>query len=176
MTTALAFPLLSAALLVPRSGPSLALPANLRVDRAFACVVQVMAERSPTFRRQLARLAATPELTVIVRPSGIDRDRDARALTRFARAGADLRGAEVLVARDQHAMVPELIGHELEHVIEQLDQADLPRHAEAHASGVTRGPRDAVFAKYFETERAREIGRKVSREVGPIPRCEPASS
>ena len=71
--------------------------------------------------------------------------------------------------------MPELVAHELEHVVEQLDRVDLPRRATAAASGVTRGPRGALFPEYFETERARQIGRRVAGEVGIVSSCEASS-
>lgn len=143
-------------------------PPNLHLHRAFTCVVRVMSERSPTFRRQLVRLAARPSVIVTVHPHRDRMPDDVRARTRFTRTDGTLREANVLVTLDTPTLVPELIAHEIEHVIEQLDGVDLLQRSDAAASGVTRGPRNAVFAKYIETERARIVGRLVAGEVGPV--------
>ena len=160
---------LSMAMFDPVSGQSATWPENLRVHPAFRLVVQLMAERSPTFRRQLVRLAGCPSVIVTMHPYRDGRLGDIAARTLFGRAGAELRDANVLVTLDNPATVPELVAHEIEHVIEQLDGVDLRRLAEAGASGVRGGPHGALFTRYFETERARQIGRRVASEVGPVP-------
>jgi hypothetical protein len=56
----------------------------------------------------------------------------------------------------------ELIAHELEHVIEQLDHVDLPSRAALPGTGVRRtvSPDGA-----FETTRASQTGLRVAQEV-----------
>ena len=61
--------------------PEAGLPANLRVDSMFQVVVQGMYQRSPAFRRQVARISAAGMLRVRVLPE--DRPRPS--------AGADAR-------------------------------------------------------------------------------------
>ena len=56
----------------------------------------------------------------------------------------------------------ELIAHELEHVIEQLDDVDLATAASRTDSGVVVFARDE---QVFETRRATEAGRRVALEV-----------
>jgi hypothetical protein len=56
----------------------------------------------------------------------------------------------------------ELIAHELEHVIEQLDQIDLASLAALRDTGVRHAQGEGVV---FETARATQVGLKVTREV-----------
>ena len=57
----------------------------------------------------------------------------------------------------------ELIAHEFEHIIEQLDGVDLAAHAAQRHTGVTAiGHRHDIF----ETMRAKRAGLKVVSELG----------
>ncbi len=117
-----------------------------------------MLARSPTFRRQCARLAAAPHLTVLIRsdpPVG-------------TRAGA-LTAIQAKVAREIEAVVrvgmshrtAELIAHEIEHIIEQLDGVDLRAKSRLPASGV----RHVWDLDAYETTRAIATGLRVAREL-----------
>jgi hypothetical protein len=53
----------------------------------------------------------------------------------------------------------ELIAHELEHVLEQVDGIDLRRRARQRLNGVI------ILGGRYETERARSVGRTVAREA-----------
>jgi hypothetical protein len=110
---------------------------------------------SPTFRRQCARLAET-SVTVIVRVVGPRRLRGLSAMTRITRSDGLARHADVFLG----ALTPELLAHELEHVLEQIDGIDLSS-LEAHAvHGVQKDQWDR-----FETTRAFRIGQIVADEV-----------
>jgi Tol biopolymer transport system component len=125
-------------------------PPNLRAG-AFLPLVERMWQVSPRFRRQCARLAAAPALTVTVRAESMRVRSDIRAFTRMRREKGTLVAADInlLVVAD----AVELIAHEVEHVIEQLDGAE-PQH---DACGRRTGA--------VETCRAVEVGRQVAREV-----------
>ena len=56
----------------------------------------------------------------------------------------------------------ELIAHEMEHVIEQLDEIDLPSLADLPDTGVHHTLSAGVT---FETSRAAQTGLRVAREV-----------
>ena len=58
----------------------------------------------------------------------------------------------------------ELIGHEFEHIIEQLDGIDLVRVQQQGLSGVTLGH------KHFETVRADTTGKRVALEFAHPPK------
>ena len=127
---------------------------------ALEPVVHEMCRRSPTFRRQLLRLADAPGLVVtiaIVRSRGSD---EVAATTRFAREQRLLRRADVEISGAKVQRLVELIAHELEHVLEQLDDVNLALLAEGpgvSSSGHTRG-------RSFETVRASQIGLEVAAQ------------
>jgi len=79
----------------------------------------------------------------------------ARAMTRMVRQ-IDGLTARVEVARYDN--VVELIAHELEHVIEQIDRVDLAESAAGIYSVAAGG-------MVFETERAKRVGLTVAQEV-----------
>jgi hypothetical protein len=136
------------------------IPGNLQADQAYRVLLESMLERSPTFRRQCQRLASTPHLTVRLNPSGSFWTRGARALTRFARGASGGLDAEISLARGEDEV--ELIAHEIEHVIEQIDEIDLSSLAALHDTGV----RQTLYAgASFETSRAAQTGLRVAREV-----------
>jgi hypothetical protein len=132
-----------------------ALPSNLQVAPMYRELVESMAERSPTFRGQLLRIATAPRLTIDL--DVVPHIVGARAVTRM------VRHADGLAARAQVSQfddVVELIAHELEHVIEQIDGVDLAADAGQPGSGVR-----ATGPMTFETVRAKRIGVIVAQEV-----------
>jgi hypothetical protein len=139
--------------------PRVPIPYNLQVDPAYRPLLEWMLERSPTFRRQCLRVAGNPQLTIHLYLSGTYPTRGGRALTRFSRAGGSLH-AEVYVARFDNDV--ELIAHEIEHVIEQLDGIDLSSLAALPDTGVHQ---TTPTADVFETSRAAQAGLRVAREV-----------
>ena len=88
---------------------------NLRISAAYTELVAEMLSRSPTFRRQYARLARAPFLSVVLR-SDMPPGRRVPALTQLLFRGG---GTEALVHVTPSARSSELIAHELEHIIEQ---------------------------------------------------------
>jgi len=116
-----------------------------------------MLRLSPTFRRQCQRLAAATNVIVVVRLEELQRRPSFNARTAFARHGHDERIA-VEVFLQLSANAAELIAHEIEHILEQLDGVDL--EAQLGSGNVWRREDGA-----FETRRATEVGRRVAREV-----------
>ena len=129
-------------------------PTNLK-GGVFQTVVDRMWRQSPTFRRQCGRVAASPELTVFIRLDSPHTPSSVRAFTTFSRKNGSIVKAEIVLLSASQTI--ELIAHELEHVIEQLDGVDLTGH---HAAGAAH-----AGANTFESERAIEAGRRVAREV-----------
>jgi hypothetical protein len=134
---------------------------NISFPAAYRPLVATMLTRSATFRRQCARLAAASYLSIIIRaeaPKGIQ----SPALTRIRRE-ADGR----LIAITQLALSSrsaELLAHEFEHIIEQLDGVDLEIMSRLRSTGVKRvGEVDA-----FETRRAILTGLRVARESAVV--------
>jgi hypothetical protein len=123
----------------------------------FERTVQDMWQRSPTFRRQVARLSGAA-LIVTIDTCGGDCLASVRGQTTMTFAHGAVIRAHARI-RSSIVEVPELIAHELEHVIEQLDGVDLARLARQGNHVIrtdARGP--------YETARANSIGRAVASE------------
>ena len=135
-----------------------AVPPNLDPG-IYRTVVQEMLKLSPTFRRQCWRITTASGLVVTLLPGNRSNMPRVRARTRISREGRHLVAIIEIFSPDQAA---ELIAHELEHVIEQLDGVDLASKADAAMSGVKRGeaPEPA-----FETVRATRAGLTVAAEI-----------
>jgi hypothetical protein len=142
------------------SRASIALPPNLIVPPLFRDVVDTMIRTSPTFRRQCVRIANAPRMTVVLdwfQPKDFER---IRARTMLSTAPDGSRSATVLIRPVDDPV--ELIAHELEHVLEQLDDIDLSARAAVPASGVRGcGCRENTF----ETIRAVRAGQAAAAEV-----------
>jgi len=119
-----------------------------------------MLERSATFRRQMLRVAGNPHLIVHLHLHGASWTGGARAFTRFVRTAGGGLEADISLTRFDDDV--ELIAHEMEHVIEQLDEVDLSSLAGLRDTGVSQsGP----VGETFETTRAAQTGLRVAREV-----------
>jgi hypothetical protein len=136
------------------------IPDNLEVDPTYRPLLEWMLERSPTFRRQCLRVAGSSALTVRLYPSGSFWTRGARAITQFVRGAGGGMDAEIYLTRLDDEV--ELIAHEIEHVIEQLDEVDLSSLAELPDTGVHQ---TLSAGATFETSRAAQTGLRVAREV-----------
>jgi hypothetical protein len=134
------------------------LPA-LQIEKPLEPIVREMCRRSLTFRRQLIRLAGAPSLVVTVTVRPLRTSSDAEAITRFVREHGLLRRADVEIGRDLASRV-ELIAHELEHVLEQLDDVNLTYMAQGPGVRSHRSERGLAF----DTARAGQIGRYVAAE------------
>ena len=136
------------------------MPPNIVVSSMFRPLFESMLRQSPTFRRQCMRIAAEPSLTVHVAITPPSPGYDVRATTRLTRNGRGHLSAAVQIAPQD---VQQLIAHEFEHIIEQLDGVNLAAHAAQRHTGVTAiGHRGDMF----ETMRAKRAGLKVVSELG----------
>ncbi len=133
----------------------LALPANLVAPANYQDLLHRLWVRSATFRRQCARIEAAAAWRVEVIPAQAVKP-GTRADTRITLKGS---GGVASVNLMPRVDLVELIGHEMEHVIEQLDGVDLPRSAERHLDGV-----EVFNDADYETARAIAVGRLVARE------------
>lgn len=138
-----------------RLAGTIPVPANIEVSPIYQPLVHAMLQRSPTFQRQMLRIANS-RITMVIRP-GAGRAGRARARTHIRSApGRELQAiVEVLDVRD-HA---ELIAHEIEHIIEKLDGIDFRGRASQRSSGITH------TGEGFETTRAVRTGRAVADEM-----------
>jgi hypothetical protein len=137
------------------------IPRNLIVAPIFREHVQMMRALSPTFRQQCIRLAHEPRLTVVLGSDSAAVPTETRASTKITRERNGGLRAVVRIKQREH--VTELIAHEIEHVIEQLDGVDLKRMAAMNASGVHQCR--CAETDSFETVRAVLAGEQVAREV-----------
>ncbi|MEO6238860.1 MAG: hypothetical protein ABIQ52_17835 [Vicinamibacterales bacterium] len=128
------------------------LPANID-SGMFASAILKMLSLSETFRDQCHRIAAQPALRV--RLNITLQAADYRAVTVLARYEAGYLRAEVTLVFAENYV--ELVAHEFEHVLEQVDGIDLRAIA---ALGQARHLPDGSY----ETPRATLAGQQVWRE------------
>lgn len=131
------------------------LPPNLTSVAVLHPALEKM-RSSPTFRNQCRRLAGASHLRVNLLLEELGRRPSHRA--RAAMKYRDGRLVSVDIHLTNFDEPVELIAHEIEHVIEQLDGIDLAVHARA---GTVSKRDDGAF----ETRRAIEVGKRVAREV-----------
>jgi hypothetical protein len=133
------------------------LPPNVTVRDPFQDVVRAMLTLSPTFRAQCARIAAAPHLRVVMRLDlrSHGRGYGARTTFTFGQAGEVMARIE-FVAGVNYAPI---VGHEFEHVLEQLDRWHLPGMA-AGGDGVHE-----IAPGIYETQRAIRAGHRVESEM-----------
>jgi hypothetical protein len=132
------------------------LPGNFQVAAAYREWIVDLIARSPTLTRQCLAIAGAPGVHVLMdstrRLVGLD-----RARTSFVRDRGTLSATVTIpMTRD----FVELLAHELEHVLEQIEGVNLRRLAQVRDSGVR-----AVGHNVFETARAFEAGRAAVRET-----------
>jgi hypothetical protein len=137
------------------------LAGRLRIEPGLEPTVIDLCRRSSRFRRQMARLTGIGGLAVTVRQVVYPPTSSWRAQAAITRVGGRLRSADVRVQPGTTRQLAELIAHEFEHILEQLDGVDLQRWV-GH-SGVRRIGPDAADSP-IETERARQVGRLVAGE------------
>jgi hypothetical protein len=127
------------------------------MDPELRPLLDSLLESSPTFRSQWDRLGREPKLYVRVRLDARLDDSSLRARTVVRRAEDQTVVAlvDIRVFGDR----AELLGHEIEHVIEQLEGLNLPQLA-----GASRGVWE-THRGVFETERAIRAGQRVFKEM-----------
>lgn len=132
------------------------LPANVKLLHDIELAIQFIYDRSASFREQIARIAKADNLRVTVRidPSIPGR---CRAFTIIQRRGQKIRAEVHLPPSSDHA---ELLAHEFEHILEQIEGLDLQSLARVKNSGV----HEQDYA-VFETDRAQAAGRVVKSET-----------
>lgn len=136
--------------------PTLALPGSIELEEGLQPIVKWMLEHSPRFRQQCRTLAAAPRLRATVTVSYRQSIATYRAHTAFRQTGTG--GLDARIEIRSASDISELLGHEFEHLIEQLDGVDLSILVrEGEARRLTDGA--------FETERAIAAGQQVAGEV-----------
>jgi hypothetical protein len=134
-------------------------PSNFHVDEILQPVVSALLGKSETFRRQWDTINASRLIQVRVQSIiGLQDDSRARARGQLSRYAYGSMRATIEIPAT--ADVTELLPHELEHVIEQLEGVDLQGLAQRGEQGVVE-----VRPGVYETARARAAGLQVVREV-----------
>ena len=133
---------------------------NIHVDPLLQPHVAKLLERSPTLRRQWQAIGSHRLIRVSLISSPLLREvpSAARARTEFSRYA--FGAIRAVVALPTAADITELLPHELEHVLEQIEGLDLPALSRQRASGVQEVARGT-----YETDRARHAGFSALREV-----------
>jgi hypothetical protein len=133
------------------------MPANISAGRAGALVLEAAA-MSETFRRQCATLARAAHLTVQIYFVGRMHTSLARATTEIWRRPG--KGLMAIVHVPVSTDAIELLAHEFEHLVEELDGVCLQTMLANGEPGVTRNASGA-----YETFRAKRAGLQVAAEV-----------
>jgi hypothetical protein len=129
-------------------------PWTVTLPDALHSWVGALIEGSPTFHVQWQTLARVAQLRLKVEFNSTLPDDSAR--TRVYRYEYGLIVAVVELPLIGHRA--ELLGHEFEHVVEQIEGLDLRRAAHVRSAGVYN------LGYGFETQRAHRAGRQVARE------------
>jgi len=135
------------------------LPNNIQIEANLRPLVSMLLRKSSTFRRQCVRISLASNLRIVVLAIPPLREASApRARATFTRFlhGAIRVVIEIPVASDYVELLP----HELEHVIEQLEGVNLATLARRGGHGVIE-----IDPGVFETARARAAGLAVVDEV-----------
>ncbi len=136
--------------------PTLTLPDSIGLDDGLQSIVRSALEHSPTFRQQCRALAAAPRLRATVSVSYRRVAGTTRARTSFRQNQWGVLAAEIEIRSVLE--LTELLAHEFEHLIEQLDGVDLKALAK---EGMAHRLADGAF----ETTRAVAAGQQVAGEV-----------
>jgi hypothetical protein len=132
-------------------------PNNIEVARTLAPVFAQALTQSPTVQRQCQLIAVAPHVRIAVRLQ-VGRLPGGRAAATISRYEAGALFAEIRLPVSVDLI--ELLAHELEHVIEQMEGINLAQLADERQNGVARLADGA-----FETRRAQAAGRAAAHEV-----------
>lgn len=133
------------------------LPRNVQIYEMFRPTVQLLIEQSPTLQRQCRIIAAAVHVRIVIQTRSPEGG-PARARATIARHEAGALRATIVLPISQD--MPELLAHELEHVIEQIEGVDLAALARRDSSQATRDHQGT-----FETARATRAGQAAAAEI-----------
>jgi len=134
-----------------------ALPANIIVPGGYQQWIETIIERSPTLQRQCLAIASAEHVVVRLRSTD-PISGDCRATTSFSR---DRTGRlRAVVSIPVSVDFAELLAHEFEHVVEQIEGLNLRRLARSPESGVRE-----IRRNVFETQRATDAGLMAAMEL-----------
>ncbi|MEO7272372.1 MAG: hypothetical protein ABIX28_17545, partial [Vicinamibacterales bacterium] len=134
---------------------------NVQINHVLVPVVQELIVASPAFAAQCARIAEARYVRVIINPvlsSSTTSRGTARTAMRRYTSGALIAVVDMPVPLT-FMEYAELFGHELEHILEQIDRVDLAALSDA-GDGASRLSDGA-----YETARARRAGLLIADEI-----------
>jgi hypothetical protein len=134
--------------------PPSSTPSHVFITPCLRPLIDEMLRRSPTFRAQMDRLARTRALGIAIALKASTSRQPAEASIRHYDSGLMLALVSIHSVSDKE----ELIAHEIEHVLEQIERVPLARLARAGSSVWATG-------NSYETLRAIDAGRRVAKEV-----------
>jgi hypothetical protein len=141
--------------------PGVMIPLNMHVNPVLVQIVTALLASSPAFAAQCAQIADARFVRITINPvmssSTTSRGSARTAMRRFT-AGALVAVVDMPVPLTMGEYA-ELFGHELEHVIEQIDGVDLQAMTDAH-EGASRLADGA-----YETVRARRAGLLIAEQI-----------
>jgi hypothetical protein len=138
----------------PGTAAHLDVPPHITLTPVLTEIVGEMLKRSPRFREQWATLGAARHVRIAVRLDFRSGTYRARSIVSRHQYGLITATVE-LPAFGNHV---ELLAHEFEHIVEQLEGLNLRRLSTDLSAGVYN------LGYAYETERAYEVGRQVARE------------
>lgn len=131
---------------------------NIHIDQRLRPAVAEMLRSSETFRQQWTTLARSHRVHVTVFMTDGPIDRTCRAKTTIRKYSSGLLFAIVQIP--PRGDYTELVAHEFEHVLEQIDGVDLAALVRSGSTSVRQRADGA-----FETARAQRAGLAVAAEV-----------
>ena len=136
----------------------LEVPGNIQVAPPLGSLVARALAHSPTIRQQCLAIAAAPHVRVAVRQHVGRPPAGARATATITRYEHGALFAEIRLPICVNQI--EMLAHELEHVLEQMEGVNLKLLSASRAGGVSR-----LSDGSFETARAEAAGRAAAEEV-----------
>jgi hypothetical protein len=138
---------------------AIALPSNVVMPKDMKPILLRMIERSPTFRSQCQKIDSTPYLRIAIEIVPRLSDCQCRALSTVKRYTTGLVVIKVQIIVPSIHIV-EVIGHEFEHALEQIEGLDLRALASTQSEYVYKADSGG-----FETKRAIRAGNVIEQEV-----------
>lgn len=138
--------------------PETALPSNVSMPKDLKPMLRQMIERSPTFRLQCQKISDATQLRIAIELVPRLLECQCRALSNIKRydTGFILIKVQVIVP---NVHLVEVIGHEFEHALEQVEGLDLRTLASTQSEHVYKSEGGG-----FETKRAMRAGSAIEQE------------
>ena len=141
-------------------GERFEIPANIQAVGDLKDLLTTLLARSRTLREQCARIGAAPRTRILIDVIGHRLGALTRARATARRYDSGLLTVVIELPAVSMGDFAELLAHELEHVIELMDNVDLAEMVRQGSDGVTRN-----HEGLFETERAQAAGRAAAAET-----------